>query len=201
MDGVSLSVAEGEFVVVRGPSGSGKTTLLLVAGGLLAPTEGRVVIDGDEAYALSPEARARLRAAKIGFVFQQFHLVPYLGVLENVMVAWLAAGHGHPAAAVRERADELLDRFSLSERAAHLPGELSTGERQRVALARALLNRPTYILADEPTGNLDPDNAENVLHHIGEFARAGGAVLLVTHHDVSQDHPTRVLSMRGGRVG
>jgi len=200
LDGVSLTVDRGEFVVVRGPSGSGKTTLLLAAGCLLAPTGGRVLIDGEDAYSRSAEARARLRAEKIGFVFQQFHLVPYLSVAENVLAASLGLGGGKAGGEARERAEELLRHFGLRHRAGHVPGELSTGERQRTALARALFNRPKLLLADEPTGNLDPENAERVLHHIGEFASAGGAVLLVTHHDVSKDRPTRIVGMREGKL-
>ncbi len=200
LDGVTFDVRPGEFVVVRGPSGCGKTTLLLAAGCLLRPTEGTVTIDGQDPYALSSEARARLRAEKIGFVFQQFHLVPYLTVLENILAPSLAlrvTGKGDKGG---PRARELLERFGLAPRANHVPAELSTGERQRVALARALLNRPKLLLADEPTGNLDPENAETVLGHIAGFARSGGAVLLVTHHDVSGEHPTQVLNMREGTL-
>jgi ABC-type lipoprotein export system ATPase subunit len=198
LDCMTLEVQASEFVVVRGPSGCGKTTLLLAAGGLLRPTGGTVLVDGRDPYRFSPEARAKLRAEKIGFVFQQFHLVPYLTVLENVLAPSLALTVA--GGEVDEHARELLERFGLTPRANHVPSELSTGERQRVALARALLNRPKILLADEPTGNLDPENAEVVLHHIAEFAESGGAVLLVTHHDVSEEHPTRVVMMRDGRL-
>jgi len=198
LDRVTLDVREREFVVVRGPSGCGKTTLLLAAGCLLRPTGGTIAIDGRDPYRLSPEARAQLRAERIGFVFQQFHLVPYLTVLENVMTPSLALGKADNDA--EKRARELLEGFGLDHRVNHVPAELSTGERQRVALARALLNRPKLLLADEPTGNLDPENAEVVLHHIADFAKSGGAVLLVTHHDVSEEHPTRIVMMRGGRL-
>jgi ABC-type lipoprotein export system ATPase subunit len=198
LEGVTLDVRAGEFVVVRGPSGCGKTTLLLTSGCLLRPTAGTVTIDGQDPYSLPPEARAQLRARKIGFVFQQFHLVPYLTVLENVLAPSLALANGEGDAV--ERARELLDRLGLEHRTSHVPAELSTGERQRVALGRALLNRPKLLLADEPTGNLDPDNAEIVLHHIAEFAESGGAVLLVTHHDVSDEHPTRIVLMEGGKL-
>ncbi|MHC4983200.1 MAG: ABC transporter ATP-binding protein, partial [Planctomycetota bacterium] len=151
LDGVSVSVDAGQFIVVRGPSGSGKTTLLLAAGGLLAPDAGRVALIGQDPYGLSPDARARLRAANVGFVFQQFHLVPYLSAIDNVRAA--ALGGPDPGAA--DRAEELIDRFSLTDRAGHLPGQLSVGERQRTGLARAMLNNPKLICADEPTGNLD----------------------------------------------
>jgi len=198
LDGVTLNVEAGEFVVVRGPSGCGKTTLLLAAGCLLRPTEGTLTIDGQDPYALSPEARARLRADGIGFVFQQFHLVPYLTVLENVLTPSLALSGSESGSETRAR--ELLDRFGLTHRAEHVPAELSTGERQRAALARALLNRPKLLLADEPTGNLDPENAETVLHHIVDFSNSGGAVLLVTHHGVSEEHPTRIVMMKEGKL-
>ncbi len=194
LQGVSLHVHTGEFVVVRGPSGCGKTTLLLTAGGLLAPDEGRVLVDGQNPYALAIEDRARLRASAVGFVFQEYHLIPYLTVLENVMVPSLALS----ASAPRGRAEELLDRLNLSARAGHVSAELSTGERQRTALARALFNRPRLLLADEPTGNLDPDNSCALLAHIAGFARSGGAVLMVTHDDMAEDYSDRVLRMQEG---
>jgi ABC-type lipoprotein export system ATPase subunit len=173
----SLEIGAGEFVAVRGPSGSGKTTLLLVGGGLLRPDAGQVLLHGQSIYDVPREARARLRAASIGFVFQQFHLVPYLSVLDNVLTPALA--QAQPDA--RARATELVERFGLTPRLHHVPAELSTGERQRTALARALLNRPRLLLADEPTGNLDDANGDLVLGALAEFAKAGGAVLLVTH--------------------
>jgi ABC-type lipoprotein export system ATPase subunit len=194
--GVSLHVESGGFVVVRGPSGCGKTTLLLTAGGLLSPDAGQVLVDGRDPYALPAEERARLRASTIGFVFQEFHLVPYLTVLENVMVPSLA----RPVPAPREWAEELLGRLGLSARARHVTAELSTGERQRTALARALFSRPRLLLADEPTGNLDPDNSAALLAHIAEFARAGGAVLMVTHDDRAAEYSDRALRMQEGAL-
>jgi putative ABC transport system ATP-binding protein len=196
LDNVSLEVKAGEFVVVRGPSGCGKSTLLLASGALLAPDEGRVEIDGRDPYGLDSEERAALRGAAVGFVFQQFHLIPYLTVLENAMTPSLAVA----AVDARTRAQELIEPFGLADRADHVPSELSTGERQRAALARALLNRPRLLLADEPTGNLDPDNAAIVLDHIAEFARSGGAVLMVTHDDVASDHADRVVRLDQGRI-
>ena len=182
---LSLTVARGEFVSVLGPSGCGKTTILLTAGGLLTPDAGRVTIDGADPYALAPEDRAAFRAEHVGFVFQQFHLVPYLSVLDNVMTAGLASGD--TSAAVRDKANGLIGKFGLSERTHHCPAELSVGERQRVALARALLNGPGLLLADEPTGNLDDDNAHIVLDTLRQFAHDGGAVLLVTHDQRTAD--------------
>jgi ABC-type lipoprotein export system ATPase subunit len=186
---ISFDVGPGEFVAVQGPSGCGKTTLLLTAGGLLRPDEGQVLLDGRDLYALSPEARARFRAATVGFVFQQFHLVPYLSALENVLTPSLAAAV--PDAAERSR--ELLRRLSLAERAHHVPAQLSTGERQRTALARALLTRPRLLLADEPTGNLDEASGETVLAELAAFARGGGAVLLASHDPRAAGQAQRVL--------
>jgi ABC-type lipoprotein export system ATPase subunit len=197
VDEVSLTLATGEFVAVQGPSGCGKTTLLLAAGALLRPSRGRVLVNGQDPYTLSSGQRARLRAMHVGFVFQQFHLVPYLDVLDNVLAPTLALGANGNA---RARALELADRYGLTDRLHHLPAALSTGERQRVALARALLNRPKLLLADEPTGNLDPQNGEIVLRSLAEFAREGGAVLLVTHDPGAGDHATRILKMNGGKI-
>jgi len=180
---VSLKVDAGDFKVVHGPSGSGKTTLLLIAGGLLAPDSGSAEVSGKSLYAMTPESRAVFRARSIGYVFQQFHLIPYLSVLENVLAPSLAeteSSNGH-AGAIRARAEELVSHFGLSHRSCHSPSELSTGEKQRVALARALLNRPALLLADEPTGNLDEKNAAIVIDYMKEFARERGAVLVATH--------------------
>ena len=194
---ISLAVEPGEFVAVQGPSGCGKTTLLLVAGGLLRPDAGVVALDGRNPYDLAPEDRARLRADFVGFVFQQFHLMPYLTVLDNVLAASLAKPSDD---GVRGRAVELIEHVGLGPRSHHVPGELSTGERQRVAIARALLNQPKILLADEPTGNLDPASGEVVLRHLAEFADAGGAVLLVTHDERAAHYPHREVRMVGGRV-
>ena len=192
---VSLSVDAGQFVGVQGPSGCGKTTLLLIAGGLLAPDGGEVVVDGQNPYQLSPDARAIFRANHIGFVFQQFHLVPYLSVLDNVLAASIATNLADAAG----RARELIAHFSLEHRLHHVPSRLSTGERQRTALARALLNRPKVLLADEPTGNLDRESADVVLKHLAEFAREG-AVLLVAHDTHALEFAHRVAQIRDGKL-
>lgn len=197
VDEVSLTVDAGEFVAVQGPSGCGKTTLLLAAGALLQPTRGRVLLNQQDVDALSPGQRAQFRAVNVGFVFQQFHLVPYLDVLDNILVPTLALS---PDGGARARSHELAERFGLTDRLGHLPAALSTGERQRVALARALVNTPRLLLADEPTGNLDEENGQVVLRCLAEFARSGGAVLLVTHEPRAGDHTSRVLKMNGGRI-
>ncbi len=195
LDEVSISVAAGEFVAVRGPSGCGKSTLLLTVGGMIRPTQGRALIDGEDLYALSARDRARLRAEKIGFVFQMFHLVPYLSALDNVLVPTLAG-----MSAGRGDAMELLDRLQLGHRVRHRPAELSTGERQRVALARALLKRPAIILADEPTGNLDPDSAAQVMSYLADFHRDGGTLLLVSHDPLAAEYVQRTAYLDAGRL-
>ena len=196
LDRFTAEVAEGEFVAVRGPSGCGKTTLLLTLGGMQRPSDGSVQLGGRDLYALSPAERAGLRSSEIGFVFQMFHLVPYLDLLGNVLLAC----PGKPSAEVRRRAGGLLDELGLADRASHRPGELSAGERQRLAVARALLNRPKLILADEPTGNLDPENAAEVIRHLAEFHRGGGTVVLVTHGASADTHADRTLRLDQGQL-
>ena len=196
LDDVSVQVDAGQFVTVKGPSGCGKTTLLLAAGALMAPDAGTVEVGGQDPYRLAPNPRAAFRAGNIGFVFQQFHLVPYLSVLDNVLTPSLA----RPRPGARDRAAALVARFGLSDRAGHLPGQLSTGERQRAALARAMLNEPKLILADEPTGNLDEVNAHGVLEALAEFASAGGAVLLVTHDEKVAQYAHRAVHLNQGRL-
>ena len=196
VDGVSLSVDGGEFVAVQGPSGCGKSTMLLIAGGLLTPESGSVQIGGEDPYALTADARSKFRADNIGFVFQQFHLVSYLSVQDNVLAPSIATG----LVGSEQRARELIDQFGLSHRLEHTPGELSSGERQRTALARALLNQPKVLLADEPTGNLDAENAAEVLKHLREFASSGGAVLLVTHDAQAAAAADRVIHLLDGKI-
>jgi putative ABC transport system ATP-binding protein len=196
LKGISFSVRPGELLAVRGPSGCGKTTLLLTAGGLLRPSDGQMCIDRRDPYALSPEMRSRLRARTIGFVFQQFHLIPYLTVRQNIMTASLAV----PLKEASERTQKLISRFGLDDRADHVPARLSTGERQRTALARALLNEPKVIMADEPTGNLDEDNAQTVFRYLSQYVSDGGCVLLVTHDDRAAAHATRSLQMNRGQL-
>jgi ABC-type lipoprotein export system ATPase subunit len=196
LDGVSLTVAAGEAVAIQGPSGCGKSTLLLACGALLRPSGGTIWIGDSDPYQLSADQRSRFRAQHVGFVFQQFHLVPYLDVLQNI----LAANVPHPQAQPVERAEELIRHFGLEDRRRHVPAELSVGERQRVALARALFQRPRLVLADEPTGNLDPDNAVIVLDALRDYAAAGAAVLMVTHDPHAAQRAQRVLQMERGRL-
>ncbi len=193
---VDLRLSAGEFVVIRGPSGCGKTTLLLAAGAMLEPSEGRIIVHGHDLYHLSGRERARIRATDIGFVFQMFHLLPYLTVLENVVLGAGATGRGRGTV----RAQELLEQLGLSTRLRHKPSELSAGERQRVALARALWTDPQLVLADEPTGNLDPENATAVFEHLRTFQRGGGTVLVVTHGSAADSYADRIVLMRSGTV-
>ena len=196
LENVSLRVKAGQFVAIQGPSGCGKTTLLLAASGLLIPNEGKITIDGNDPYQLSSDMRARFRASEIGFVFQQFFLVPYLTLLDNVLAPSLAL----PRKEAIERAHELLHRFNLTDRAEHKPYELSTGERQRTALARALLNQPKVLLADEPTGNLDEENAETVLTTFVEYSSSGGAVLMVTHSASVSAYAHQTIHLKNGKI-
>ena len=196
LDQVELSVARGEFVAIRGPSGSGKSTLLLTLGGMLRPSSGSVFFDDQDLYALPPARRDAVRARKIGFVFQLFHLLPYLTVRENVIAGLMAP----PDAAASRRVDETLDRLGLAARRDHPAQRLSAGERQRTALARALVRQPALLLADEPTGNLDPDNAARVASHLAEFHREGGTVLVVTHGSEFDAHAQRTLRLDAGRL-
>ena len=195
LDGVSLRIDQGEFVAVCGPSGSGKTTLLMMIAAMLRPSRGTVRFDDRDIYDMTGPARAKFRAQNIGFVFQMFHLVPYLNVIENVLLA---------AGAVREKGQEahakgLLQRLGLEHRIGHRPSELSAGEKQRTAMARALLNQPKLILADEPTGNLDAENARCVLEHLQSFQRGGGTVLVATHGPFAKEFATRTINLREGR--
>jgi putative ABC transport system ATP-binding protein len=197
LDDVSFSLPSREMLVINGPSGCGKSTLLLTAAGMLRPDHGDVqIMDKYHPYALPPEQRSRLRADTIGFVFQQFHLIPYLTVRENIAAPSLSLPREDPEL----RADELIRQFGLQERSDHLPSQLSTGERQRTALARALFNQPQILLADEPTGNLDDENSDTVLKHLNRHVEAGGSVLLVTHNARAAEYATRTLKMKNGRL-
>ena len=196
LDGVSLRIDKGEFVAVCGPSGSGKTTLLMMIAAMLRPSQGTVRFNGRDVYEMTGPARAKFRAKNIGFVFQMFHLVPYLNVVENVLLA-AGAVHGRDG---KTRAEELLQRLGLQHRIGHRPSELSAGEKQRTAIARALLNQPKLILADEPTGNLDLENARCVLEHLQSFQRDGGTVIVATHGPAAKEFATRTIDLQDGQL-
>ena len=191
--GIDLEAKNGDFIAVLGPSGCGKSTLMLTAGGLLEADEGSVVVNGQNIYDLNNSKRADFRAHHVAYVYQEFHLIPYLNVLDNVQITDLALGE-----ASKPRAVEILAKFGLSERLEHLPSELSVGEQQRVALSRAIYSGAKVILADEPTGNLDTENAEIVLRALQEFTEQGGIVLMVTHDDRAISYASRKLSMKAG---
>lgn len=174
---IDLAVRPGEFLALTGPSGSGKTTCLLIAGGLLRPDSGKVLIDGQDLYTMTRNQLAAFRSRSIGFVFQQYHLIPYLTVLENILAPEAAWGPADNPG----RGRALAEQFGLGHRLDHTPGELSAGEKQRTALARALLFEPKVVLADEITGNLDHENARIVLGYLKGYVKTGGSVLLVTH--------------------
>jgi putative ABC transport system ATP-binding protein len=176
LDDVSFAVEEGEWIAIMGPSGSGKTTLINILGGLDSPSSGRAIVDGTDVARLDEAGLTRFRAEKIGFIFQQFHLVPYLTALENVMLAQ----YFHSTTDEQE-ARAALARVGLADRVSHLPAQMSGGEQQRVAVARALINHPKLILADEPTGNLDEANEETVIRLFHELHAEGHTILMVTH--------------------
>jgi putative ABC transport system ATP-binding protein len=194
----ALQIAAGEYAAIVGPSGSGKTTLLSVLGGMLSPTTGQVFVDGVSVYDQSVARRAELRRTRIGFVFQTFNLVPYLSAVDNVRVPLYLAGTA--AAEQRERAVALLERVGLADRLDHKPSELSTGQQQRVALARTLANNPPIILADEPTGNLDPDSRRNVLDFLDELHGEGRTIVMVTHDHQAAERAGRILRLVNGTI-
>lgn len=188
LDQVSFSIEKGEWVALMGPSGSGKTTLINILGGLDTLTAGHALVDGMDLAKLGENDLVRYRAEKIGFVFQQFHLVPYLNAVENVMLAQ----YFHSATDEKEAA-EALRRVGLGDRLTHLPAQLSGGEQQRVAIARALINHPKLILADEPTGNLDEANEEIIIQIFRELHNAGHTILMVTHDpEIAQQADRRI---------
>jgi lipoprotein-releasing system ATP-binding protein len=192
LDGVNFSLARGEAAAVTGPSGSGKSTLLHILGTLDRPTAGSVALDGTDPFALDDTGLARFRNRRIGFVFQDHHLLPQFSVLENVLVPTLVNREADPKA-TEEYARHLLDRVGLSGRIEHRPAELSGGERQRVAVARALVQKPSLVLADEPTGNLDRRNAEAIGDMLFELHRQERTMLVVVTHsaDLARLFPTR----------
>ena len=195
LDGVDLSIGAGEFVAVTGPSGSGKSSLLNILGCLDRPDAGRYLIEGEDVAGFDDEATSDIRNRRIGFVFQSFHLLPRLTVLENVLLP--LRFHREPPDWAQAHARDLLDRVGLSDRSHHRPNELSGGQVQRAAIARALLLKPALLLADEPTGNLDSKSAADVLGLIDQVHRGGQTVVLVTHDN---DVAARCVRMRDGRI-
>ena len=198
LNDVTLDIPKGDFISIVGPSGSGKSTLLMTLGGMLSLSKGRVLLDGQSLYDLSPDKRARLRREKIGFVFQTFNLVPYLTAAENVQIPLFLAGKDESAQ--KQKAADLLARVGLSDRLNHKPSELSVGQQQRVALARMLANDPEVILADEPTGNLDPETSQQVIAVLDEINKEGRTVVMVTHNPQAAQRAKRTLSLVAGTI-
>lgn len=196
--GVDLSVESGEYVAVVGPSGSGKTTLLLSLGGLIHPTSGKVTIDGTSVYDLNMADRIELRRSKIGFLFQMFNLIPYLTALQNTQVPLMIAGKSREEQETIAQAT--LERVGLGDRMDHKPSELSVGQQQRVALARTLANSPSIILADEPTGNLDPATVDSVADMLNKLNEEGITIVMVTHDPRMAARARRVAELVDGRI-
>lgn len=195
LDGVNMKVGKGQWVSIMGPSGSGKTTMLNILSCLDAPSEGQYLLDGTDTSRLSERARVAVRREKIGLVFQQFHLIPYLTALENVMLAQ----YYHSTTDGRE-AREGLKRVGLGHRVNHLPSQLSGGEQQRVCIARALINEPAIVLADEPTGNLDEANEKVVIDIFKQLRTEGRTLVLVTHNPEIAGFSDKVVRLHHGRV-
>jgi putative ABC transport system ATP-binding protein len=192
----TFDLEPGAFLAITGPSGSGKSTLLGLLAGLDRPTRGRVVLDGRDLAALGEDGRARVRAEAVGFVFQSFHLIPTLTARENIQVPLELRGEDG-----RTRAEELLERVGLGDRGHHYPAQLSGGEQQRVAVARAFAHRPKILFADEPTGNLDAANGQNVIALLGELNREQGTTLVLVTHDPDLARlARRVIRLRDGAV-
>ncbi|WP_374346744.1 ABC transporter ATP-binding protein [Phenylobacterium sp.] len=199
LDGAELDVQRGEIVGLIGPSGSGKSSLLHAAGLLERPTEGQIFIEGRDCSNLSDRVRTRIRLGTIGFVYQAHHLLPEFTALDNVALPQMIAGKSRKAA--RERAESLLSQLGLAERIHHQPAQMSGGEQQRVAIARALANKPRLLLADEPTGNLDPATSTAVFENLYALARAEGVSALVATHNLElARHMDRVLGLKAGKL-
>ncbi|QGQ24819.1 ABC transporter ATP-binding protein [Gimesia benthica] len=198
LDSTSVDIPRGDFVSIIGPSGSGKTTLLSMLGAMSAPSEGRILLDGESIYDLPVEQRAEVRQNKLGFVFQTFNLIPYLTAIENVQVPMMLSQKYKTER--QQRSEELLATVGLQDRLQHKPSELSIGQQQRVALARMLANDPSIILADEPTGNLDPDTRDQVLSFLRQFNEEGRTIIMVTHDLSAAGCARRTLKLSEGRI-
>lgn len=196
--GVDMTVREGEFVAIMGPSGCGKSTLLHLIGGLLKPTAGQIYVSGVEISCVSDAERTEIRRQKMGFLFQRFNLLPTLTAKDNIELARRIHGNG---VYDRQGTHELLKLLGLEDKMYHKPAELSGGEQQRVAIARAVINRPAFLLTDEPTGNLDSDNAQMVLHMLQELnLRYQQTLIMITHNPEAASTASRIIEMRDGRI-
>jgi putative ABC transport system ATP-binding protein len=198
IDNVSAEIHPGDFISLVGPSGSGKSSLLLMMGGMLSPTQGDVFIDGQSLYDLSADEISKIRQEKIGFIFQTFNLIPYLTAMQNVQMPLLL--RGMDSKQQHEKAVQLLEKVGLSDRMHHEPAELSVGQQQRIALARMLANDPSIILADEPTGNLDPSMSQHVIQFLCELNREGRTIVMVTHDMQVASHAKRRFTLVDGKI-
>ena len=194
----NLEVKRGEFIMIMGPSGCGKTTLLNIIGLLDTPTSGSYLLNNEPASRISPRLQARLRAKKIGFIFQNFNLIPSLPIIENVALPLVYSGYHKTRRLIR--ASETLDRFSLKEKEYYYPYQLSGGQQQRAAIARALVNKPEIILADEPTGNLDSRSSSLVMEELKQIHNEGNTIIMVTHNPALTSYATRVINMLDGAI-
>lgn len=190
---VTIKVDQGDFVAVTGPSGSGKSTLLHTIGGLIRPDSGQVFYKGKDVYALNNQEANRYRGKSVGFVFQQFHLMPYLTVYENIKMA-------DKETADKKEIERFLKKCSLLPLRNKYPSELSVGEKQRTAFVRAIISKPEILLADEPTGNLDPENSRILMSLIADFHKNGGTVLLVSHQSETSKYASREITLRSGKI-
>ena len=198
LDGVDMSIEAGEFVAIMGPSGSGKSTLMHIIGCLDSPSSGDYFLDSLNVGQMERRKLAAIRNAKIGFVFQSFNLLPHLNVLKNVELPLMYAGMGSKDRTMKAR--HILDSVGLSDRLKHKPAELSGGQRQRVAIARAIVNSPSILLADEPTGNLDSSSGGDILEIFNELHRQGNTVIMVTHDSAVAQRADRVIHIRDGKI-
>ena len=198
LDDISLEIKPGQFIALQGPSGSGKTTLLNTLSGLVRPTSGNVEIHGTDLYQINDAERSTFRANTIGMIFQNFHLLPYLNVLENICLPSLAKDN--KSESYISKAKQLIEQLELSHRVQHHPAKLSAGECQRVAFARAIISEPKILLADEPTGNLDNKNTAIILKQLRQYADQGNTVIMVTHADTDAQQADRIINISDGKL-
>jgi putative ABC transport system ATP-binding protein len=195
---ISLTVEAGDFIALMGPSGSGKSTLLTILGALNPPTQGKLVVDGIDVYGLKQERRADFRSHYLGFVFQQFHLIPYLTAIENVMLPLAILPYSHQEQ--RDKAQGVLEKVGLGSKLNRLPNQLSGGEQERVAIARAIVNQPPIILADEPTGALDTATGQEIMELFRELNREGLTIVMVTHNEETLRYVNKAVMIKDGTI-
>ena len=196
LDEVSFQIDEGDFALVKGPSGCGKSTLLFALGGLLNPSSGTIRIAGKDLYMFSEKERNRYRSTKIAFVFQSYHLIPYLSILDNILLL----NKINRIQVSKREITNIAEKVNIHHRLDHKPSELSVGEKQRASLVRALVVNPQIILADEPTGNLDPENAMEVINYLSEYHARGGTVVMVTHGTDTDACANKQIQMKNGQI-